>query len=111
MNYKIVKIEEENKVTLTFNFTQEEFENAIKQTNIEDRNQAIQEAVNSLINDSYIKAIQEEALNVVSYPTLTPNGNICIDSGCVFGYSLTAMIIDMNNEYNYSLISVPNKDF
>ena len=44
-------------------------------------------------------------------PYIIPNGNICIDSGCVFGYSLTAMIIDMNNEYNYSLISVPNKDF
>ena len=85
MNYKIVKIEEENKVTLTFNFTQEEFENAIKQTNIEDRNQAIQEAVNSLINDSYIKAVSQENLNVVSYPKLTPND-------VTEGFSYTAVV-------------------
>ena len=53
MNYKLEKNELENKVTITFNFSQEEFEQAIKNTNKEDRNQAIQEAVDSLISSSY----------------------------------------------------------
>ena len=52
MNYKLEKNELENKVTITFNFSQEEFEQAIKNTNKEDRNQAIQEAVDSLISSN-----------------------------------------------------------
>lgn len=45
-------------------------------------------------------------------PTLTPNGNICIDTGCVFNTknfkgSLTAMIINTSDEEDYKFISVP----
>ena len=60
MNYKLEKNELENKVTITFSFSQEEFEQAIKNTNKEDRNQAIQEAVDSLISSSYVETVTKE---------------------------------------------------
>ena len=49
-------------------------------------------------------------------PTLTPNGNICIDTGCVFNTenfkgSLTAMIINAKDEEDCEFISVPYIDF
>ena len=31
----------------------------------------------------------------------TINNDICIDTACVFGYQLTALIIDENNQYSY----------
>lgn len=43
-------------------------------------------------------------------PYKAQSGNICIDSGCVFGGKLTAMIIDANNEDKYSFISVDKCD-
>ena len=85
MNYKLEKNELENKVTITFNFSQEEFEQAIKNTNKEDRNQAIQEAVDSLISSSYVETVNKEELKVVSYPTLTPND-------VTEGFSYTAVV-------------------
>ena len=49
-------------------------------------------------------------------PILTPNGNICIDTGCVFNTenfkgSLTAMIINAKDEEDCEFISVPYIDF
>ena len=85
MNYKLEKNELENKVTITFNFSQQEFEQAIKNTNKEDRNQAIQEAVDSLISSSYVETVNKEELKVVSYPTLTPND-------VTEGFSYTAVV-------------------
>lgn len=45
-------------------------------------------------------------------PYFTKSGNICIDSGCVFGYSLSAMIIadNDNDELASKIISVPCVD-
>lgn len=40
-------------------------------------------------------------------PYKTKCGNICIDSGCVYGEQLTAMIIDAKNEDKYEFISIP----
>ena len=40
-------------------------------------------------------------------PYKIQNGNICIDSGCVFSGKLTAMIINAENEEDYKFISIP----